>query len=277
MQKPYKNLLSYVLFLLLCLPSLVVADQIIRMATTTSTDNSGLLEHLLPAFTQKSGYEVHVIAVGTGKALKMGEAGDVDVVLVHAKTAEQAFVEKGFGINRKEVMYNDFVVVGPKQDPAKIQSADNIVTAFKNISVARTAFISRGDNSGTHKKEMTLWKAAKLTPKGAWYQEAGQGMGKILQIAAELDAYTLSDQGTWLAYRNKSSLSLLYSGDKRLYNPYGIIAVNPKRYPDINYKGAMTLIHWLTSVKGQKMIANFTLHGEHPFVPSANNLSAVNN
>lgn len=247
----------------------VGSDQIIRMATTTSTENSGLLRALLPAFKQQTGYEVHVIAVGTGKALRMGRDGDVDVVLVHAPRAEEQFVHEGYGLKRHPVMYNDFVLVGPKSDPAQVMNDKDIEQALKKIAHKQATFISRGDDSGTHKKEKSLWQASNIKPRGSWYREAGQGMGKVLQIASELDAYTLTDRGTWFAYREKSPLVILSQGDKRLHNPYGIIAVSPARYPDTNHAGAESLIHWITSPAGQQRIGNFTLSGDHLFTPSA--------
>ena len=242
----------------------------IRLATTTSTDNSGLLYEILPLFEQASGYKVHVIAVGTGKALRMGRDGDVDLVLVHARTAEDAFVNAGYGINRQDVMYNDFVLVGPLTDPAGIQGAKNASQALTGIAQKKVLFISRGDDSGTHKKELSLWQAADINPDDSWYREAGQGMGKVLQIASELDAYTLTDRGTWLSYREKSSLKIVHEGDPRLYNPYGIIAVNYQRYPDINRYGADALIAWITSPSGQELIDNYRIDGKRLFIPSAN-------
>jgi tungstate transport system substrate-binding protein len=239
------------------------------MATTTSTDNSGLLAELLPAFQKASGYEVRVIAVGTGKALRMGRDGDVDVVLVHAPAAEKKFVDEGYGVNHEPVMYNDFVLVGPKSDPAKISAAASGVDALQRIAASGSLFVSRGDDSGTHKKELSLWKKAAIEPQGKWYREAGQGMGKVLQMAGELDAYTLADRGTWLAYQNKSPLLIDYQGDPVLHNPYGIIAVNPKRVPEANYDGAMRLIEWITSEQGQQLIGDFRIGGEPLFVPSA--------
>ena len=208
---------------------------IIRLATTTSTDNSGLLSYLLPSFEKKTGYQVHVIAVGTGKALRMGRDGDADVLLVHAPEAEIAFVESDFGEKRHFVMYNDFVLVGPASNTVNIQIDSDINTALQQIAESRSTFISRGDNSGTHKKEFGLWKSADISPQGKWYLEVGQGMGKVLQMAAELDAYTLTDRGTWLAYRDRSPLKILNQGDPKLYNPYHIIAVNPQRYPCLLY------------------------------------------
>ena len=235
---------TLVLLSLLLVTPLISAEvqRTLRMATTTSTDNSGLLGVLLPAFEKETGYKVHVIAVGTGKALRMGKDGDVDLVLVHAPGAEKAFVEKGHGVDRRGVMYNDFVIVGPAGDPAGITGSTDATDALERISGKRALFISRGDDSGTHKKELGLWQSARIKPRGDWYREAGQGMGKVLQMSGELDAYTLTDRGTWLAYRGKTPLKVLFEGDPRLYNPYGVIAVNPARYPDVNYEGATHLI-----------------------------------
>lgn len=265
------NFISIVLFwLLLSTNSLADNSKLIRLATTTSTDNSGLLDKLLPVFEKKSGYKVHVIAVGTGKALRLGKDGDVDVVLVHARKAEQQFVDAGYGEKRHAVMYNDFVLVGPQHDPAKVSGVSSIADGFRQISQAGSIFISRGDNSGTHKKELSIWGKSGITPEGSWYREVGQGMGKVLQMANELDAYTLTDRGTWLAYQSKVSLKIIYQGDKLLYNPYGIIAVNPKRFTDINYQGATALINWITSATdGQPLIADFRIKGQQLFTPMA--------
>jgi len=260
-------LLSYLLF-----SSSFATDKnknILRLATTTSTDNSGLLKYLLPRFEKESGYKVHVIAVGTGKALRMGKDGDVDVVLVHAPAAEQKFVDNGYGEKRFKVMYNDFVIVGPENDPAELKGSKSIAAAMSKIASHQQLFVSRGDDSGTHKKERSLWQAAKVSPAGKWYREAGQGMGKVLQIAAELNAYSMTDRGTWLAYQSKSPLKIQFQGDENLFNPYGIIAVNPKRYQDINHKGAMALIQWITSKSGQEMIHNFAINGTQLFTPMA--------
>lgn len=242
---------------------------IIRLATTTSTENSGLLGVILPAFEKNMGYKVQVIAVGTGKALRMGQDGDVDVVLVHAPAAEEKFVADGHGVNRRSVMYNDFVIVGPKDDPAGIRGAQDASSALKRIMEKRIAFISRGDDSGTHKKEQELWKAAGITPNGAWYRAVGQGMEETLLMAGEMSGYTLADRGTWLAIKDKLPLEVLVQGDPRLFNPYGIIAVNPARYPDANYFGAMQLIAWITSVPGQHLIREFKIAGESLFIPTA--------
>lgn len=241
----------------------------LRMATTTSTDNSGLLEVILPKFQEENGYEVQVIAVGTGKALKMGESGDVDVILVHARAAEEQFVADGHGPERFDVMYNDFILVGPASDPAGIKGVADATLALKKIARAKSVFVSRGDDSGTHKKELQLWAATDTKPQGMWYREVGQGMGKVLQIAGQLDAYTMTDRGTWLAYRDKSMLKVVLEGDPPLFNPYGIIAVSPEKYEDINYQGAQALIKWLTSARGQQLIGDFKINGEQLFIPNA--------
>jgi tungstate transport system substrate-binding protein len=245
----------------------------VRLATTTSTENSGLLEDLLPRFKAATGYDVHVIAVGTGKALRMGRDGDVDVVLVHAPAAEQKFVDEGYGEQRLPVMYNDFILVGPASDPAGLADAVNLDDALMRIAQTQSMFVSRGDDSGTHKKELSLWKQAGVTPQGGWYREAGQGMGKVLQMAGELDAYTLTDRGTWLAYRDKSQLKVAYQGDEGLFNPYAIIEVNAKRYPDLNHEGAKALILWIRGAQGQEAIAAFRKSGEQLFTPSASTVA----
>ena len=274
-----KALLILVLSCLLGLSGIVQAaatsNKIIKMATTTSTENSGLLKYLLPKFTQATGYDVHVIAVGTGKALRMGQDGDVDVVLVHARPAEEKFVAAGYGEQRHDVMYNDFVILGPVNDPANIRAAKSAVDAMQRIASHEAVFVSRGDDSGTNKKERRLWKAANIEPKGSWYREAGQGMGKVIQMANELNAYTLSDRGTWIAYSNKTQLKIAYQGDKVLFNPYGIIAVNPKRYPDVNHTGAQALIDWITGNDGQKLIAQYNIAGFQLFTPSATQTAGV--
>ena len=271
------------LFLSLMISSLQAATmdsaskQPIRMATTTSTENSGLLTYLLPEFTNDTGYQVHVIAVGTGKALRLGRDGDVDVVLVHAPGAEKEFVDGNFGVKRYPVMYNDFVIIGSPADPANLKGSSSINDAFKRIKDTKSLFVSRGDDSGTHKKEKNIWKAVNVDPKGDWYREAGQGMGKVIQMANELEGYTLTDRGTWLSYQNKVQMQVVYEGDNLLFNPYGIIAVNPERYPDINNKGAMALINWITSSRGQELIGNFKKFDQVLFTPNANTSNMVNN
>ncbi len=245
------------------------SHSMLRLATTTSTANSGLMDYLLPEFTKQTGVEVQVIAVGTGKALRLGREGDVDIVLVHARNAEQAFIDAGFGVERFDVMYNDFVLIGPPDDPAQISTSHSVYEVLKKIRNTKSTFISRGDDSGTHKKELRLWQKTGYLPQGDWYKSVGQGMGKVLQIANEMGGYTMTDRGTWLAYQAKSHLALLYQGDPPLFNPYGIIAVNPQRHPHVNHAGAESLIDWLTSEKGQRMIGTFTVKGEQLFIPNA--------
>lgn len=266
----YRSVLGLVL-LVLNAGALAEFDRsgIVRLATTTSTENSGLLDELLPRFEEASGYRVHVIAVGTGKALRMGRDGDVDLVLVHAPAAEQRFVDQGFGEQRLPVMFNDFVLVGPHADPAGLGQAANAADALGRIAASQTPFVSRGDDSGTYKKERSLWKQADLIPAGAWYREAGQGMGKVLQMADEMDAYTLTDRGTWLTYRDKSRLKVTFEGDEGLFNPYSIIEVNAVRYPELNHRGAQALIGWIRGTEGQEAIAAFRKSGEQLFTPSA--------
>lgn len=245
------------------------ASSLLRLATTTSTVNSGLMEYLLPEFFKDTAIEVQVIAVGTGKALRLGREGDVDVVLVHARSAEQDFIDAGFGVERFDVMYNDFVLIGPPDDPAQISTSQSVIEVLKKVHDSKSTFISRGDDSGTHKKEMSLWQKTGHVPQGSWYKAVGQGMGKVIQIANELSAYTMTDRGTWLAYQSKSNLRLLYQGDPPLFNPYGIMVVNPKRHPHTNNKDAIKLINWLTSTRGQRLIGEFTIMGKNLFMPNA--------
>ncbi len=243
----------------------------LRLATTTSTDNSGLLEHLLPQFQRDTGYAVRVISVGTGKALRLGENGDVDVLLVHDPHSEKRFIARGHGVHRRDVMANDFVLAGPRDDPAKVREAASAVDAFQRLRRSASPFISRGDESGTHKKELSLWREAETGTEGAeWAErlEVGQGMGKSLQIADELQAYLLIDRATWTFLRDKTSLALLYQGDPSLHNPYGVMAVNPQRHPT-NFTGAMAFIRWLTSREGQAAIGDYAVAGVRPFTPAA--------
>ena len=255
--------------LLLVLHPASFAQQVLRMSTTTSTENSGLLSNLLPAFEAESGLKVHVIAVGTGKALEMAKNGDVDVTLVHARPSEDKFVAEGHGVNRRDVMYNDFLIVGPADDPARIKGMKNVIAAMKKIVDANARFISRGDNSGTDQMEKAYWNKVGAMPQGKAYISAGMGMGEVLAMAAELRAYTLTDRATYVAYRAKTGLDIAVQGDPEMFNPYGIIAVNPKKYPDINYKGAMRLIEWITSPAGQARIAEFRVDGQQLFFPLA--------
>jgi tungstate transport system substrate-binding protein len=212
---------------------------------------------------------VQVISVGTGKAMELGKNGDVDVVLVHAREAEDKFVAEGHGINRRDVMYNDFILVGPQSDPAGMKKQKSIIDAFKQLGEGKSRFISRGDNSGTDQMEKSYWKQAGVVPKGAWFVSAGLGMGEVLTMAGEMQGYTLSDRATYGAYRAKTGLDIVLAGDPKMFNPYGIIAVNPKKYPALNYDGVMDLINWITSPEGQTAIAEFKVGGEQMFFPSA--------
>ncbi|WP_254869259.1 MULTISPECIES: substrate-binding domain-containing protein [Vibrio] len=241
----------------------------IRLATTTSTYHSGLLDYLLPTFEKEAGYKVDVIATGTGKALKMGENGDVDLVMTHAPKSEADFVDKGFGVLPRKLMYNDFVLVGPNNDPAKIAQQKNILDAFSHIAKDGVTFISRGDDSGTHKKELGIWAQAKIEPNFGGYKSVGQGMGPTLNMASELQAYTLTDRGTWLAYQNKLDLKIVFEGDDKLFNPYQVILINHERYPATNYQGAKAFSDWLVSEEGQQKINSFTLNGQQLFVANA--------
>ena len=241
----------------------------LRLSTTTSTENSGLLAVLNPVFEKKYKVRVDVIAVGTGKALKLGENGDVDVVFVHAPIAEMAFIEAGYGINRKAVMHNDFVLLGAKNDKAQLKTAITIIDALQKIARHKAEFISRGDDSGTHKKEILLWKMANQQPKGDWYLAAGQGMGAVLKIADEKQAYTLTDRGTYIAYQDKVDLEILFADDKALFNPYHIMAVNPERYDTANYSLAMKYIDFVISATGQKIIGDYKKKGQQLFYPDA--------
>jgi len=247
-------------------------EKILILATTTSVENSGLLSHLLPHFEKKTGIKVKVVARGTGAAIEMGKRGDADAVFVHAKELELKAVKEGWFVNRKEVCYNDFIIVGPKNDPAKVKNSINVVTAFKKIAQAKVLFVSRGDNSGTHIKELKIWELAGINPKGkSWYLEAGQGMEKTLFMANEKDAYTLTDRGTWLAVRSRLKyLTLLFEGDPLLYNQYSVMAVNPKIHPHVNYESAIKFINWITSPEGQKLIGEYRdKFGNQLFIPNA--------
>jgi len=241
------------------------AAEHLRLATTTSTENSGLLAELLPPFEQANDCKVDVIAVGTGKAIKLGETGDVDVVLVHARSKEDAFVAAGFGIDRRDVMYNDFVILGPKADPAGVAGSKDAATAMKKIAAVKATFVSRGDDSGTHVREKQLWKAAGITPAGAWYLEAGRGMGEVITMATERQGYTLSDRGTWLAYKTKSDLKVAVEGDANMFNPYGVIMVNPAKHPHVKVDLAGKFMNFLTSKEGRALITSYKRGGEQLF------------
>ena len=242
----------------------------IRLSTTTSTDNSGLLKHLLPRFEEKCACKVQVVSVGTGKALKLAENGDVDVTLVHARPDEDKFVAAGHGVDRRDVMYNDFIIVGAKSDPAGVRGMSDALAAMKRIGEGKARFISRGDDSGTDKMEKGYWQQIGIAPKGQpWYVSAGLGMGEVLTMAGEMQGYTLADRATYAAYKARTGLEVLVQNDPKMFNPYGIIAVNPKKFPEINYQGAMQLIDWMTSPEGQKLISEFKVDGQQLFFPSA--------
>jgi len=257
--------------LLLTLSMAGYAQDRLKLSTTTSTDNSGLLAVLHPVFEKKYDVKVDVIAVGTGKALKIGANGDVDVVFVHAPAAELKYVESGDFIDRKAVMHNDFVFVGSDADPAKLKDAESAVDALTRIAVSDAVFISRGDDSGTHKKEKSLWQQAQISPKGERYIQAGQGMGAVLKIADEKQAYTLTDRGTQIAYADKMSLKVVFEGDEALFNPYHVMAVNPEEHKYVNYDLASKYIAFVTSEEGQNIIADFKKSGQQLFYPDANN------
>jgi tungstate transport system substrate-binding protein len=253
----------------LALAAPAAAERFLTLASTTSTENSGLFDAILPLFTNETGIEVRVVAVGTGQALELGRRGDADVVLVHDLRSEQQFVREGHGTARFDVMYNDFVIVGPKSDPAGIAGGSDAAAAFATLAEKQAVFVSRGDDSGTHKAEKRLWRAAKLEPAGDWYREVGSGMGATLNTAAGLDAYTLADRGTWLSFRNRRELAIAVEGDPRLRNPYGIIPVSKAKHPHVKAELARTFVDWLVSPHGQLAIEAFRVDGEVLFHPSA--------
>ena len=253
-------------------PPAFASDRFITLASTTSTDQSGLFGFLLPAFQRDSGIAVRVVAVGTGQALKLGERGDADALLVHDRAGEDKFVAEGFGIDRRDVMYNDFVVVGPSNDPAGIKGSGSAGEAFRRIAAARAAFASRGDDSGTNRAELRLWQSigVEVRASGAgWYRELGSGMGETLNTAAGMNAYAMTDRGTWASFKNRQSLVILLEGDKALFNPYGSILVNPARHPGIKAADALIWHRWLTGPRGQAAIAGFKIDGEQLFFPDA--------
>ncbi len=270
-KKMERSFLIFLLFILCATP--LWAGERLKLSTTTSTENSGLLYELLPPFEKRFNVKVDIIAVGSGKAIKLGENGDADVVLAHERDFEDKFVAEGYGVNRRDVMHNDFVIVGPQADPAGVGKAKTAAEAFKMIARRKAPFVSRGDKSGTHGKELSLWKKAGVKPAENWYMESGMGMGEVLIMAYEKGAYTLSDRGTYLAFQKegKINLPILFEGDSSLFNPYGIIAVNPARHPTVNYIMAMALIGWVTSPEGQRIIADFgkEKYGSPLFYPDA--------
>jgi len=267
LMKEKKCLSALLLISLLVVTPPSWAENVLRMSTTTSTENSGLLAILNPVFKQLNNVRIDVIAVGTGKALKIGANGDVDVVFVHAPAAELKYVAKGDFIDRMAVMHNDFVIVGPGSDPAGIASTKTVVDALKKIALSQAVFISRGDDSGTHKKEMQLWKRADIEPKGRWYVSAGQGMGAVLRMTDEKQGYTLTDRGTLIAYVDKLLLKVLFAGDSELFNPYHVMAVNPEKHPTVNYQVAKKYIEFVVSKQGQKLIQDYKKGGQQLFYP----------
>lgn len=272
MENHFRRLITNGLLTLGCLSLLVGAAQAesIVLASTTSTQNSGLFDDILPRFTEQTGIQVKAVAQGTGQALETGRRGDADVLLVHNRKAEDAFIGDGSGVQRRDVMYNDFVLVGPGQDPADIKTAKSAKEAFQRIADSSALFVSRGDNSGTHAAEKRFWKNSEVDPKAfSGYRESGSGMGATLNMAAGMGAYTLSDRGTWLSFRNRQDMDLLYAGDPAMFNPYGIMLVNPAKHPHVNKEAGMKLIEWVTGKQGQDAIAAYRINGEPLFFPSA--------
>jgi tungstate transport system substrate-binding protein len=250
----------------------ILAQKFITVASTTSTEQSGLFKHILPIFQKKTGIEVRVVALGTGQSLDMGKRGDADVVFVHAKSAEEKFVAEGYGVKRLPVMYNDFVLIGPKSDPAKIAGGKDILAALRKIKAASAPFVSRGDRSGTHMAELALWKQSGTDiakEKGPWYRDTGQGMGPALNTASSMNGYILADRGTWISFKNRGDLAILVEGDKRLFNQYGVILVNPAKHKHVKKDLGQAFINWIVSPDGQKAIAGYKIGGEQLFFPNA--------
>jgi len=248
------------------------AEDSIIVQSTTSTQNSGLYDHILPMFEEETGIQVNVVAVGTGQALENGRRGDGDVLLVHAKPAEEKFVAEGYGVERYDVMYNDFVLVGPAEDPAGVKGMDDAPAALAQIAEDEAVFASRGDDSGTHKKEMSLWDIAGVNPteaSGTWYRETGSGMGATLNTGTGMDAYVMTDRATWISFGNKGDHEILVEGDPSLFNQYGIIMVNPEKHPNVNVEAAQIFIDWILSEEGQSAIASFEVQGQQLFTPNA--------
>lgn len=248
---------------------LAARSERILLQSTTSTQNSGLYDHLLPTFTAATGLRVDVVAVGTGQAIRNAEMGDADVLLVHAKPAEEAFVAAGFGIERRDVMYNDFVLIGPEGDPAGVAASKTLAGALQRLSAGAAPFVSRGDDSGTHLRERALWSGAAIEPAGAWYREAGSGMGATLRMAVEMGGYTISDRATWLAFGAKAAHRIVYEGDAALFNQYGVIPVNPAVHGHVNSAGASAFVAWITGAEGQAAIAAYRVAGQQLFFPNA--------
>jgi tungstate transport system substrate-binding protein len=271
MQCVRSSLIGLAVAALATLPAFAQAPRAITVASTTSTEQSGLFGHLLPRFMEKTGIDVKVVALGTGQALDVGRRGDADVVFVHDKAAEEKFVAEGFASRRQEVMYNDFVIVGPKGDPAKATGQD-VLESLRRVAAAKAPFISRGDRSGTHAAELRYWKESGIdlaAVKGDWYKEIGQGMGPALNTASAENAYVLTDRGTWLSFKNRGDLALLVEGDRRLFNQYGVMLVNPAKHAHVKAADGQAFIDWLVSTEGQKAIAEYKIGGEQLFFPNA--------
>jgi tungstate transport system substrate-binding protein len=246
-------------------------EKFIVVASTTSTEDSGLFKYLLPIFKSKTGIDVRVVAQGTGQALATAKKGDADVVFVHDRVAEQKFLDEGFGVDRREVMYNDFIIVGPKADPAKIAGSKDVIGALKKIAASQAPFASRGDKSGTNAAELRYWKQAEIDPqtgKGTWYRETGSGMGPTLNTASAMGAYAFTDRGTWLSFKNPGELVIVVEGDNKLFNQYGVMLVNPAKHPHVKKELGMQFIDWITSAEGQAAIASFRIGGEQLFFPN---------
>jgi tungstate transport system substrate-binding protein len=272
-----RTLIALVIASLAAIPAASAQDKSIIVSSTTSTQDSGLFGHILPLFKVKTGITVKVLAQGTGQALDTGRRGDADVVFVHAKSAEEKFLSEGQGVKRYPVMYNDFVLVGPKSDPAGVKGSKDIVAALKAIKDKSAPFISRGDRSGTHIAELNLWKAAGIDiekDKGPWYKAIGQGMGAALNTASASSSYVLTDRGTWLSFKNRGDLIIAVEGDKKLFNQYGVMLVNPDKHPNVKKDLGQAFIDWLISPEGQKAIADYKINGEQLFYPNANDASA---
>ncbi len=272
MRKRFVSVVAGVVLALITLVNPAAAQESIIVQSTTSTQNSGLYDHILPMFEEKTGIDVRVVAVGTGQALENGRRGDGDVLLVHAKPAEEKFVAEGYGVERFDVMYNDFVIVGPADDPAGVKGMDDAPAALAKIAEQEAIFASRGDDSGTHKKELSLWEAAGVDPteaSGGWYRETGSGMGATLNTGIGMDAYVMADRATWISFSNKQNHEILVEGDPALFNQYGIIMVNPEKHPNVNVDAAKTFIDWILSEEGQSAIASFKVQGQQLFIPNA--------
>jgi tungstate transport system substrate-binding protein len=272
MTKRFLQLAAFAVGLAVTLAGAAAQDKFIIVQSTTSTENSGLFKHILPMFTKKTGIEVRVVAVGTGQAIKNAQNGDGDVLLVHAKADEEKFVAAGWGVKRFDLMYNDFILVGPGKDPAGIAGSKTIVAAYKKIAAAKAPFVSRGDDSGTHKAELAIWKEAGIDVKaasGSWYREAGQGMGATINTAVGMSAYVFTDRATWSSYKNRGDYKIAVEGDTKLFNPYGVILVNPAKHPKVKVKEGQAFIDWLLSAEGQGAIKSFEINGEQQFFPSA--------